>query len=108
MTPATLQVAGAFLVALAAAGFLTVADELRHSGEFIVVASLLVAGVALFVAGRFPRLHSQWALAWVPVGLGLGLLAGAAADRVAMGAVIGLTIGLVLARAMRNRPGAAG
>lgn len=108
MRLAALQIVGAILVAVAMAGFLTVADDLRHAGEFAAVAALLVAGVALFIAGTFPRMRAHLALGWVPVGLCVGLLAGAAADRVAPGAATGLALGLLLARLLRERPRAQG
>jgi hypothetical protein len=105
MTPATLKFAGAALVAVAVAGFLTVADDWRHAGEFAAVAAVFVAGLAWFAAGRFPHWRAHVALAWLPVGLGIGLLAGAALDRMAFGAATGLVLGLWLARVRRVRTG---
>jgi hypothetical protein len=96
---------GGALVAVALIGFLTVADDLRHTGEFFAVLGILVSGAALLVAGWFPRAASVLALAWVPVGIALGALAGALTDRVVLGVCIGTAAGLVLAR-LRRTPSA--
>ena len=40
---------GVLLILLCAAGFLTVADDLRHVGELVAVGSLGVAGIILIV-----------------------------------------------------------
>ncbi len=42
---------GAALVVLAVMGFLTVADDWRHTGKLLGVGSVLVAGVALLLVG---------------------------------------------------------
>jgi len=52
------KVLGSALVVLASLGFLTVADDLRHTGELLGVSSVLVAGVALLlVAFRRGKTH---------------------------------------------------
>ncbi len=43
---------GVFLVVVCAAGFLTVADDLRHIGEIIGVGLIGVAGVVLIIVAR--------------------------------------------------------
>jgi len=94
---------GGALVAIAFIGFLTVADELRHIGEFFAVLGLLLSGAALLVAGWFPRTAFVLALSWVPLGIALGELVGAFTDRVVLGVSIGTAVGLVLARLRRTR-----
>ena len=48
----TLQFAGTCLIALCVAGFLTIADDLRHTGEVIGVGAIGVVGVLLVLIGR--------------------------------------------------------
>jgi hypothetical protein len=48
------RVLGIVLVIIGALGFLTVADDLRHVGEFIGVAIIFVSGV-LLLAASFKR-----------------------------------------------------
>jgi len=54
-----LKVLGAALVALGVLGFVTVADDWRHTGEVLGVGSLLFAGVILlliaFLCGKNHR-----------------------------------------------------
>lgn len=93
---------GSILVALGLVGYLTVADDLRHLGEFFGVSSVLVSGLALLLAGLFPRWASTLALSWVPLGIGVGLIIGALVNEVPLGAVLGVALGLLLARARRT------
>ncbi len=99
------KAAGAILVVVAGVGFLTVADELRHIGEFMAVLGILVSGVALLIAGFRPGVSRVLAPQWAPVGIALGMLGGAAVDRVVLGVVLGAGLGLVLAVAFRARAG---
>lgn len=52
------KILGSVLIAAACVGFLTVADELRHTGEFFAVLGILLSGVALLVAGLYPGTDS--------------------------------------------------
>jgi hypothetical protein len=97
------KVAGGILVAVAGVGFITVADELRHIGEFFAVLGILLSGVSLLVAGFSPRVSRILAPQWVPLGIAMGMLGGAAADRTVSGVSLGVGLGLVLARAFRTR-----
>ena len=94
---------GLGLTAIALVGFLTVADELNHSGEFFAVTGILVSGVALYVAGRFSHIAAHLSLVWVPVGIGVGMLTGAMIDEEVIGVCVGLSFGLLLARMFRRR-----
>lgn len=95
-------VAGAVLVAAGLIGLLTVADDLRHVGELAGVAAVLLAGLALVVAGT-GVVARHLALEWVPVGFGAGLVAGAALDATPAAVATGLVAGLALAAAFRRR-----
>jgi hypothetical protein len=98
---------GSLLVIIACAGFATVADDFRHSGEFFAVSGILVSGFAFLASGLFPKLQSFLALQWIGAGIAVGLLFGAFLDRVALGLGAGLGLGLLLAYFHRNR-GSAG
>lgn len=95
---------GGVLVAAAITGFLTLADDVRHTGELFGVLGLLLSGAALLAAGLFPRAASILALHWVPAGIAFGALVGAFTDRVALGVSIGTVAGLLLARSRRALP----
>ncbi|MGH8029682.1 MAG: hypothetical protein ACREO3_07090, partial [Arenimonas sp.] len=80
LSPRLLKVIGAGLFAASIAGFIVVADDWRHTGEFSTVVAVLVSGIALFVAGRYPGVAAHVSLAVVPIGIGVGLAVGAAFD----------------------------
>ena len=94
---------GGGLIAIALVGFLSVADELHHSGEFFAVTGVLVSGVALYVSGRCSKIAAHLSLTWVPVGIGVGMLTGAMIDEVVIGVCVGLSFALLLARMFRQR-----
>lgn len=94
---------GCILVAAALIGFIAVADDVRHTGEFFAVLGILISGAALLVAGLLPRALSVLALHWVPVGVALGAVVGAVTDSVVLGVSVGTVVGLVLARLLRAR-----
>ena len=52
-----MRVAGSVLVLLAFGGVLTVADDPRHVGEIVSVASIFVTGVMLLAASLNPRVQ---------------------------------------------------
>ena len=103
MKPAFSTAMGVCLIGIALAGFVIVADDLRHSGEFFAVAGILMSGVALCVSGRFPHITTYLCLAWLPVGIGIGMLIGAMIDKEASGVSLGLPLGMLLARMFRRR-----
>ena len=94
---------GAGLMAIALVGFLSIADDLHHSGEFFAVTGILVSGVALYISGRFSQVAAHLSLAWVPVAISVGMLTGAMVDEVGIGVCAGLSFGLLLARMFRQR-----
>jgi hypothetical protein len=103
MTRRTYLALGVALVTAALVGFLTVADDIRHTGEFFAVLGILLSGAALLIAGLFPRTLSVLALHRVPVSVALGALVGAFMDSVVLGVSVGAALGLVLARLRRSR-----
>ena len=103
MNPRRYTLAGAILTAVAGLGFLTVADDFRHRGEFFAVLGVLFSGLALLLAGLHPRGSAVLAPQWIPLGIALGEVAGAAFDRVPTGVMLGTALGILLARQRRER-----
>lgn len=85
------------MLCLSVVGYMTVADDFRHTGEFAGVSALLVAGLAL-VGDAFSVMGRQLSMRWVAIGVLLGALLGTAIDATAAGFVAGFSAGLVLAR----------
>jgi hypothetical protein len=107
MSRRTYLALGVALVTAALVGFITVADDIRHTGEFFAVLGILLSGAALLMAGLFPRTLSVLALHWVPAGIALGALVGAFTDTVVLGVSVGAALGIVLARLGRSRTSSA-
>jgi hypothetical protein len=74
------RIIGISLTVIAQVAFFTVADDLHHVGEFFAVTGVICSGLALFIAGQFPHLVRRFALGWMPVGIGIGILAGGLTD----------------------------
>ncbi len=89
------RAAGFVLVAAACVGFVTVADDFRHAGEFFAVGGLLAAGLALVLDGVPLPIARRTPLRWVAVGIGIGELAGAAAGHLPAGVVCGALAGAI-------------
>ncbi len=96
VTNRLLVILGAVAVIAAVIGFLTVADDLRHTGELIGVCAILVIGLVLIVVGTRNSLSRRMAMPWLAVGIGVGAAVGAATDNMAMGVAIGAAIGAAL------------
>jgi hypothetical protein len=93
---------GGLLVVVACAAYVTIADDLRHVGEFSAVSGILLAGLALLASGLFPGLQRHLALRWTGWGILAGVLLGAMVDRTAVGLGIGVASGLLFARLLRT------
>lgn len=94
---------GVAMVTLALAGYATVADDWRHTGELAGVTALLIAGLAL--VGDAYRAVERWlSLRWVAVGVLAGTAFGGALDVTVAGFATGLAAGTVMAlgRAVRT------
>ena len=97
------RVAGFTLIVIALLGYATVADDLRHTGEFAGVTAILIAGLAFLAAGYLHRLSGKLAMQWVAVGVGIGAAVGAATDEMESGVAAGVALGFVLAHLLRSR-----
>jgi len=94
---------GVFLILVSILGFATVADDLRHVGELLAVASLCIAGAAL-VTASFPNpLSRMLALPWLAMAVIAGALCGAATNHMTSGFAFGTLTGLLLSVATSTR-----
>ena len=98
-----LGVTGAVLVIAGGIGFVTVADDLRHGGEFVGVGTVLLVGVVLMLAAGVRSFSARRALLWLAGILAAGAAAGAATDRIGVGAGIGLFLGIFVALGVSRR-----
>ncbi len=96
---------GIVLIVMGCMGFVTVADDLRHTGELFGVAAILTIGVLLVASEWNLPISRRLPLRWVAVAIGTGAMVGAAIDRVAMctscGAVLG-TLGAAIIGTRRH------
>lgn len=96
------KVLGAFLVAIGLAGFLTVADDIRHAGEILGIGSILAAGVVLLDVGPGRLMFTRHAAQWISFGLLAGAGFGAGIDNmpagIGLGAALGSLVGFVMGR----------
>jgi len=90
------RVLGLILVAIATLGYLTVADDLRHTGEFLGVTSILLAGALLLLTGLSARAPSVTLSRSLAAGIVLGIPIGAVLDAMLLGLGIGIAIGVML------------
>lgn len=87
------RVIGSILLLIGALGFLTVADDIRHTGELVGVCAILAAGAVLLLGGlRSPRLPVV-AARFVAGGILAGIPLGAALDLMLPGVIVGAAVG---------------
>ena len=98
------RVFGAILVFCGIAGYFTVADELRHVGEFIGVSTILLAGIIFLMVDSKPRIAASLAIQWIAFGLLAGIpFGGIVLDNMPIGVGFGLCMGVALAFLLRKR-----
>jgi hypothetical protein len=89
---------GAVLVTCGILGYFTVADELRHTGEFIGVSSVLLAGIILLMVDSRKKITVKLAIQWIAFGLLAGIpIGGIVLDNMFLGIVLGIAAGVILA-----------
>ena len=87
------RVAGSVLVLAGIFGFLTVADDLRHLGEFVGVASILFSGITLLAGSFHHQLFRFLPSRWIALGILSGIILGAGLGNMFLGVAIGFTAG---------------
>ena len=89
---------GAVLVTCGILGYFTVADELRHTGEFIGVSGILVAGIILLMVDSRKKITAKLAIQWIAFGLLAGIpIGGIVLDNMPLGIGLAITAGVILA-----------
>ena len=88
---------GAVLLLVGLAGFLTVADDLRHTGELVGVGGVVCAALCMLVASTDNPVTRRAALQWVAVSIGVGEVAEAALDNMLVGVGGGVVVGWFIA-----------
>lgn len=92
------RITGIIFIACSVFGFLTVADDLRHTGEAIGVAALFIAGIILFFVKSTKTIFKHFALQWVAFGILFGIpIGGVVLDNMYFGIAIGIVIGILTA-----------
>ena len=95
---AAYKIFGALLVVCGIAGFFTVADEFRHTGELIGVAAVLFAGIILLAAGFGQTLFKRFAIQWVATGVLASIpFGGIVLDNLPVGVGLGIALGICAA-----------
>lgn len=92
------KIIGILLIIISGIGYLTVADELRHIGEFIGMSGILLSGIILlFVDSKFiisKRFSFQWIAVFILASIPIG---GILLDNMILGIGSGLLIGIFFA-----------
>ena len=89
---------GAVLVMCGVIGYVTVADELHHTGEFIGVSGIVLAGIILLMVDSGTTITKKLAFQWIAFGLLAGIpTGGIVLDNMPLGVGIGICIGIILA-----------
>ncbi len=89
------RIAGVLLLAAGILGFFTVADDLRHKGELVGVASVTLAGIILLAGSIEHRLMRVVSSRWIALGMLSGIIIGAGLDSMLLGEAIGITAGSI-------------
>jgi hypothetical protein len=97
---------GLLCIFISITGYLTIADDFRHTGEFIGVSCIFLSGIIFLLAGLKPGIFKMLAIQWVPVGILMSIpIGGILLDNMQAGFIIGLSIGIIFAFAFRKRDG---
>jgi hypothetical protein len=92
------RIFGIILIACSIIGYLTVADDFRHTGEFIGVSSVLISGIIfLFVENKlsiFKHVSLQWLAIFILLSIPFG---GVVLDDMFLGIGTGIVIGILSA-----------
>ena len=95
---------GAVLVTCGILGYFTVADELRHTGEFIGVTGILLTGIILLMVDSRMKIMGKFAIQWIAFGLLAGIpIGGIVLDNMFLGIGLGIAAGIILAFMMGKK-----
>ncbi|OGU58754.1 MAG: hypothetical protein A2V66_01420 [Ignavibacteria bacterium RBG_13_36_8] len=98
------KILGVLLILFSLIGFLTVADEFRHMGEFIGVSSILFSGIIMMNAESNFTIFKHISIQWIAFGVLAGIpLGGILLDNMPVGVGTGMVIGILLAFAFGKK-----
>jgi hypothetical protein len=94
---------GIILVIVALLGYIFVADELRHTGEFLGVTCILFAGFILIAINTKFNVFNRLAIQWVSLGLLISIpVGGIVLDNMPLGITICASLGIISAFVFRK------
>ena len=98
------RIIGIILFVCSLLGYIFVADELHHFGEFLGVTCILLAGLIFFVIDTKFNIFKGLAIQWIALGLLISIpIGGVVLDNMPLGITICFLIGFVLAYVFRKR-----
>ena len=97
------KVFGSILIVVALLSYLTIADDLRHIGEFLGVSTILIAGIILLGGGFFPGRVPLMTSRGLSIGLLCGIPVGGLLDNMILGPLMGFGVGVVFSIALAYR-----
>lgn len=89
------QYVGTFFVIAGIVGFFTVADDLRHVGEILGVASIVVAGIVMLAGSVASLPLTHLPARWIALGILAGIPIGAGLDNMIFGVTVGTGSGIL-------------
>ena len=100
----TYRLLGIILLICALLGYLLIADELHHFGEFLGVTSILMAGLILLLIDRKMNIFKNLAIQWISLGLLISIpIGGVVLDNMPSGITICFFLGLLSAYAFGKK-----
>jgi small basic protein len=97
------RIAGCIFIVIGIVGYMTVADELRHMGEFVGVSSIFLSGIILLIGSVEHRLIQYFPSRWIVSGMLLGIIIGASLDDMFIGVAVGIVTGTLIGVAMTRK-----
>jgi hypothetical protein len=98
------KIAGICLIVFAIIGYVTIADDLRHKGEFFGVTCVLLAGIMLLLNRVKVKFINNLALHWISICLLVCIPIGSYLfDNMILAMIIALILGLVIAYFFRKQ-----
>jgi hypothetical protein len=92
------KISGIILIIFAVIGYLTVADDFRHTGEFIGVSSILLSGIILLFIDSKLAISGRLSLQWIAIFILLSIpFGGVLLDNMPLGIGIGIVTGILFA-----------
>lgn len=95
---------GVILLICSFLGYIFVADELHHFGEFLGVTCILFAGLIFFLIDTKLNILKSFAIQWIALGFLISIpIGGVVLDNMLLGIAICIVVGFVLAYVFRKR-----